>query len=108
MWSPDWPEYSGAAELRPMRGTLEMRLAIQTSRLPGESLVEKFANASAFGFDAVEVAIGPTFDLAEHLAEVKSASNSSGIPVSAICTHSIHDPLMPDPALRKERFTGLG
>jgi sugar phosphate isomerase/epimerase len=84
-----------------------MKLAIQTSHLPGESLDDKFANARRYGFDGVEVSIGPTFDLAEHLDEVRRASISSGVPVSAICTHSIHDPLMPDEQLREERFAGL-
>ena len=54
-----------------------MKIGIQTSRLPGESLDEKFANARRFGFDAVEVSVGPTFDLGEHLDEVKQASASS-------------------------------
>jgi len=80
-----------------------MRLAIQTSRLPGDSLDEKFANARRYGFDGVEVSIGPSFDLAERFADVRSASTSSGVPVSAICTHSIHDPLMPDNHEREER-----
>ena len=31
----------------------------------------------------------------------------SGLPVCAICTHSIHDPLVPDPAERERRFAGL-
>jgi len=84
-----------------------MRLAIQTSRLPGDSLDEKFANARRYGFDGVEVSIGPSFDLAERFADVRSASTSSGVPVSAICTHSIHDPLMPDNHEREERFAGL-
>ena len=75
-----------------------MKLAIQTSRLPGDNLDEKFANARRYGFDAVEVSIGPAFNLAERFDDVKSASASSGVPVSAICTHSIHDPLMPDRA----------
>ncbi|HEX3303987.1 MAG TPA: sugar phosphate isomerase/epimerase [Thermomicrobiales bacterium] len=84
-----------------------MKLAIQTSRLPGESLDEKFANARRYGFDGVEVSIGPTFDLAERLGDIRSAMASSGLPVSAICTHSIHDPLMPDPGEREQRFAGL-
>ncbi|MDQ2683866.1 MAG: sugar phosphate isomerase/epimerase [Chloroflexota bacterium] len=84
-----------------------MKFAIQTSRLPGDTLDEKFANAGAFGFDGVEVTIGPTFDLSEQFDAVRTASTSSGIPVSAICTHSIHDPLMPDPAEREQRFAGL-
>jgi sugar phosphate isomerase/epimerase len=84
-----------------------VRLAIQTSRLPGDSLDDIFANAGRYGFDAVEVNIGPTFDLADRLDEVRNASTVSGVPVSAICTHSIHDPLMPELHEREERFAGL-
>lgn len=84
-----------------------MKLAVQTTRLPGESLDQKFANARRYGFDGVEVSIGPTFDLADRLDEVRNASTSSGVPVSAICTHSIHDPLMPDLREREQRFAGL-
>jgi sugar phosphate isomerase/epimerase len=85
-----------------------MKLGIQTSRLPGDTMDEKFANAGAFGFDAVEVSIGPDFDLAERFDDVNKASERSGMPVCAICTHSIHDPLHPDPEEREQRFAGLG
>jgi sugar phosphate isomerase/epimerase len=96
-----------AAWLSLRKGTLCLKLAIQTSRLPGETLADKFRNASRFGFDAVEVTIGPDFDLAEHLDELREASALAGLPVSGICTHSIHDPLMPDEAERANRFAGL-
>lgn len=86
---------------------IPLKLAIQTSRLPGESLDETFANARRYGFDAVEVVIGPTFDLGDRLDEVRDASQAAGIRVSGICTHSMHDPLMPDPAERERRFSGL-
>jgi sugar phosphate isomerase/epimerase len=82
-------------------------LAIQTSRLPGVTLEEKFASAARYGFDAVEISVGPDFDLADHVDEASRAIQSSGIPCAAICTHSIHDPLMPDPGDRERRFAGL-
>lgn len=47
-----------------------MCVAIQTLLLPGRDLEEKFANAARFGFDAVEVAISPQFDLASNLASI--------------------------------------
>jgi sugar phosphate isomerase/epimerase len=84
-----------------------MKLAVQTSRLPGADLGEQFAAAVQFGFDAVEVTVGPSFDLAERLDDVRQASETSGLPVCAICTHSMHDPLVPDPAERERRFAGL-
>lgn len=84
-----------------------MNLAIQTSRLPGETLIEKFTAAGDFGFDAVEVNVGPGFDLAQRIDEVRDVVAASGIPVSGICTHSMHDPLVPDPTERAVRFAAL-
>jgi sugar phosphate isomerase/epimerase len=84
-----------------------VKIGIQTTRLPGETLAAKFADAKRLGFDAVEVSIGPTFDLAERFDDVKRAADAAGVPVCAICTHSIHDPLQPDPAERERRLAGL-
>ena len=84
-----------------------MKLAIQTLLLPGDSLAERFENAARFGFDGVEVAIGPSFDLIAHVDQVRWASEGAGIPVCAICTHPTHDPLHPDPAERAKRFHTL-
>lgn len=85
----------------------QLRLGIQTLLLPGRSLEEKFFNAGTFGFDAVEVCVGPEFDLAEQLETVQSASENSGTPVAAICTHPIHDPMEGDEAERDRRIAGL-
>ena len=87
--------------------TSELRLAIQTLLLPGRDLHEQFANAARFGFDAVEVPVGPAFDLTERKADVAAASAASGLPVAAICTHPIHDPLQPDVDERRRRFDAL-
>jgi sugar phosphate isomerase/epimerase len=84
-----------------------VKIGIQTARLPGDSLKEKFANAGRYGFDGVEVNVNPEFDLGDHVDELKTASEGAGIPVCAICTHSIHDPLQPDEADRARRFAGL-
>ncbi len=84
-----------------------MKLAIQTLLLPGDRLADKFAVARRHGFDAVEVAVGPTFDLAARLDDVRRAIDASGLPVAAICTHPMHDPLVPDAAERAKRFAAL-
>lgn len=84
-----------------------MKIAMQTSRLPGDTLREKFSNAREYGFDGVEVNVNPEFDLGEHIDELLAASEASGLPVAAICTHPIHDPLQPDPAERAVRFARL-
>ena len=84
-----------------------MHLAIQTLLLPGKNLNEKFANAARFGFDAVEVAIGPDFDLRQNLLAIQKASNLSGLPVSDICTHPVHDPFVPDATERLRRLAAL-
>ena len=86
----------------------DLKVAIQTLLLPGRDLREQFANAARFGFDAVEVAVGPSFDLRERFDDVQRAATDSGLPVAAICTHSIHDPLQPDPEERRRRFAALG
>jgi sugar phosphate isomerase/epimerase len=84
-----------------------VKIGIQTARLPGDTLTEKFANAKRYGFDGVEVNVNPEFDLGDHVDELKAASEAAGIPVCAICTHSIHDPLQPDERERAQRFAGL-
>lgn len=83
------------------------RYAVQTLLLPGRDLAEQFANAAAYGYDGVEVAVGPSFDLARRLAELRSASAASGLPVAAICTHPMHDPLHPDLAEQERRLAAL-
>lgn len=84
-----------------------MKLAIQTLRLPGGAMAEKFSAAARTGFDGVEVSVGPFFDLGQGFDEVRRASADAGVPVCAICTHSIHDPLVPDADERARRFAGL-
>lgn len=85
----------------------DLRIGIQTLLLPGRDLNEQFANAAQYGFDAVEVAVGPNFDLSDRLRDVQRASADAGLPVAAVCTHPIHDPLQPDPAERRRRFAAL-
>ncbi len=84
-----------------------MKLGIQTAHLPGHTLDEQFAAAARYGFDAVEVTVGPAFDLRERYDDVRRAIERSGLPVCAICTHSMHDPLLPDLDERRRRFAGL-
>jgi len=84
-----------------------MKLAIQTSLLPGDNLGAKFEAAARYGFDAVEINIGPDFALGPNLSQVRTAMASSGLPVSGICTHPIHDPFLPDAAERALRFESL-
>jgi sugar phosphate isomerase/epimerase len=85
----------------------QVKLAIQTGLLPGRDLQEQFANAARYGYDGVEVNISPAFHLDERLNDLLAASESSGLPVSSICTHSIHDPLRMDPIDRNHRFERL-
>ncbi len=83
------------------------RFAVQTALLPGRDLDEQFHNAAQWGFDGVEVAVGPSFELGERLEDVRRASAASGLPVAAICTHAIHDPIQPDADERARRFAAL-
>ncbi len=85
----------------------ELKLAVQDFLLPGATLEEQFANARAYGYDAVEIAIRPESDLAIVARDADAASKATGVPVAALCTARVHDPLQEDPALRRERFAGL-
>jgi sugar phosphate isomerase/epimerase len=84
-----------------------MQLAAQPAHLPGANLTEKFVAAARFGFDAIELQIGPNFDLPNRIDEVRGAMSASGLPVCGLCTHPIHDPFVPDPADRAARFAVL-
>lgn len=85
----------------------ELKLAVQDFLLPGSTLEEQFENARVYGYDAVEIAIRPESDLAMIARDVGAASKAAGVPVAALCTARVHDPLQEDPALRRERFAGL-
>jgi len=85
----------------------QLKLAVLDFLLPGETLEAKFANARVFGFDGVEVAIQPESDLEAVARDVGAASQATGVPVAALCTAGVHDPLQEDPGLRRERFAGL-
>jgi sugar phosphate isomerase/epimerase len=85
----------------------DLKLAVQTLLVPGETMEAKFANARDYGYDAIEIAVGPAYDLGENLAELKAASDATGLPIAAICTHPIHDPLQPDTSERAKRFAVL-
>jgi sugar phosphate isomerase/epimerase len=85
-----------------------LRIGIQTVLLPGKTIEEKFSNAARYGFDGVEIVVGPDFNLEQHMTEVSKASDQSGLAIAAICTHPIHDPLHDDPEERERRFAALG
>jgi sugar phosphate isomerase/epimerase len=85
----------------------DLRLAVQTLLVPGRNLEEQFQRTRDYGFDAIEIAVGPNFDLGDRLQDVQQAARNTGLPVAAICTHPIHDPLQPDAAERARRFAGL-
>lgn len=81
-----------------------MRLAVQPAHLPGNDLTEEFLAAARFGYDAIELQIGPGFDLFDRAADVRDAMERSGLPVCGLCTHPMHDPFLPDAAERAKRF----
>lgn len=86
---------------------VHMKLAVQDFLLPGDTLEAKFTNARTYGYDAVELAIRPDHDLDDVVARASAASAATGVPVAALCTAGVHDPLQEDLALRAERFAGL-
>jgi sugar phosphate isomerase/epimerase len=84
-----------------------LKLAVQDFLLPGQNFEEQFTNARAYGYDAVELAIRADGDLDAVVRDAGAASKASGVPVAALCTAGVHDPLQEDPRLRAERFAGL-
>ena len=64
-----------------------MRLAVQVTLAPGETVGQRLENLAAYGFEAVEL---PT-DAVEALAEYRSAL--AGVPLEALsmCSRSVHD-----------------
>lgn len=84
-----------------------MKIAVQTSLLPGGDLHAKFAAAAVAGYDGVEIPTNPEFDILAHEAEILAASAASGIPVAAICTAGIHDPVVADREERTRRIRAL-
>jgi sugar phosphate isomerase/epimerase len=84
------------------------KIAIQHSMLPGKTLSEKFQRAAEFGYSGVELtAWGFQGRMYEHLDEVFAASQSSGLPVSSLCTMDTDDFVHPDPKEREKRLDGL-
>lgn len=63
-----------------------MKLAVQTLLLPGQDMHARFAAAAVAGYDGVEVATGPSFDLLANEGEIGVASAAAGVAVAAICT----------------------
>jgi sugar phosphate isomerase/epimerase len=76
--------------------------------LPGETLVEKFRAAAQFGYAGVELTAwgfpGPMPDFA---SDIRAAIETSGVPVSSLCTMGSDDFVHPDPAERKKRLAAL-
>lgn len=84
-----------------------MKLAVQTSLLPGDDLHAKFAAAAVAGYDGVEIPTGPQFDILAHEGAILAASAASGLKVAAICTAGIHDPVVADRDERTRRIAVL-
>jgi sugar phosphate isomerase/epimerase len=85
-----------------------MRLAIQQTLLPGDSLTEKFQYAAEYGFAGVELAAwGFPRPIFEYRAEIEAAMRASGLPISTFCPSDGNDFVHPDPVERKKRLKGL-
>jgi len=85
-----------------------MKLAVQQTLVPGDSLVEKFRHAADYGFDGVELAAWGFAGLPwEASDEIQAAMAQTGLPVSSLCTMGRDDFVHPDPGERKKRLEGL-
>jgi sugar phosphate isomerase/epimerase len=85
----------------------ELKLAVLDFLVPGETVEAKFENVRAYGYDGIEIAIRPGDSLDAVARAAGAASRATGVPVAALCTAGIHDPLQDDPAVRRQRFAGL-
>lgn len=85
----------------------DLNLALLDVLLPGRDLDERFTNARTYGYNAVEIAIREGDDLEVVARNARVAAAASGMPVAALCTAAVHDPLQEDAALRRDRFAGL-
>jgi sugar phosphate isomerase/epimerase len=83
------------------------RLAVQQALLPGDTPMEQFQRAAAFGFDGVELNHNDRFDVRRQQELVADASRATGIAVAAICTSGRQDPVHPDHAERERRVREL-
>jgi sugar phosphate isomerase/epimerase len=89
-----------------MRDT--MKLAIQHHLVPGNSLIEKFERATAFGFDGIELTSwGLPRPFAEEHEAIEAAKRASGLSVASLCTMRDDDFVHPDPEERAKRFDKL-
>jgi len=85
-----------------------MKLAVQQTLVPGDSLITKFKNAAAFGFDGIELAVwGLSGPFHTHRDEIVEAMDASGLMVSSICPSGDDDFVHPDPTERQRRLEGL-
>ncbi len=85
-----------------------MKLAVQHTLLPGATLSEKFQRAAEYGFAGVELtAWGFTGAMQEHGEEIQRAAQSSGIPVSSLCSGGADDLVHPEAQVRQQRLSGL-
>lgn len=84
-----------------------LKVAIQTSLLPGTTLTEKFSHAASLGYDGVELIAHADSDLDALQREAAGASATSGVPVAAACSGRGLDPLQEDEDERAQRFARM-
>jgi len=82
---------------------MPLRLAVQTTLLPGNSPAEWFGHAARFGFDGVELNHGDAFDVRAEFDAIARASDATGVNVAAICTTNNQDPVVQDQDDRNHR-----
>ena len=86
----------------------DLRLAVQTLLVPGESMEEKFANARDYGYDAIEIAVGPSYDLGENPEDISEipavAGTEESVKQKVIEAHRV---LMGISEENRERFKDL-
>lgn len=81
-----------------------MKFSCQEGHLPGETYVEKFANAEKIGFDGVELS---GREILGKVEELKEALASTKVKVSSICSGYPGDLLHSDRAMREKAIEGI-
>jgi sugar phosphate isomerase/epimerase len=83
-----------------------LRLSAQENLVPGDTLQEKFAAATALGYHGIEVRSRGEFQFAEREKELRDAI-ADGVVISSACVDTRHFIGDPDPEVRRDARENL-
>lgn len=85
---------------------MSMRISVQEHHLPGKDLIEKWANAQAYGFDGIELLGFGDGKFAARKEEL-AAARAAGVVISSTCVAMDHFIGDTDPARRADAITQM-